>query len=147
RIKYCISYEIEAAKIFYSESCGIGFAVETASLLLSPLRRPAMSTSTKFQTEEAEAASKNMASKEAPKGGKLRVYVHADTAFLQERLTGALGGEKDFEVIVKWEDEEGTRKSRHAADDSAKKTLVMFSTGMVLEDLHRIQGWKMTMPG
>jgi DNA-binding NarL/FixJ family response regulator len=75
---------------------------------------------------------------------KTRVYAQADTVFLQERLTRALSGDRAFEVAI---DVDGEQKRNACPNTKEKDILVMFSTGLVLEDLHRVQGWKTALPG
>ena len=75
---------------------------------------------------------------------KTRVYAQADTAFLQERLTRALSGERTFEVTM---DADGEAKRSASPNSKEKDILVMFSTGLVLEDLHRVQVWRTALPG
>lgn len=73
-----------------------------------------------------------------------RVYVHASTVFLQERLVRALGSESDFEVVTQYSKQESADKK--AAENRAHpQILVIFSSGLVMEDLHRIHGWKTEM--
>lgn len=75
---------------------------------------------------------------------KTRVYVQADTLFLQDRLARALGGERSFEVIVH---ADGETKRGANPNASQKEILVIFSSGLVLEDLHRVQSWRIVLPG
>ena len=94
-----------------------------------------------------ETSSKSPKAKEVLKTGKIRVYVHADTVFLQERLARALGSEKDFEIVMEAVSASESRKNTNAPANAEKEILVMFSSGLVLEDLHRIHGWKMVVQG
>jgi|ERR1051325_267726 DNA-binding NarL/FixJ family response regulator len=93
-----------------------------------------------------ETSLKNLKAKEVLRARKIRVYVHADTVFLQERLARALGNEKDFEVVMDaaFASEDG--KNANAPANTEKEILVVFSSGLVLEDLRRIHGWKIAMP-
>ncbi len=90
-----------------------------------------------------ETSSKNPKAKEISKTGRIRVYAHADTVFLQERLARALGSEKDFEVVMEAASASESRKN--ASSCAETEILVMFSSGLVPEDLHRVHGWKMAM--
>ncbi len=90
-----------------------------------------------------ETSSKNPKAKEISKTGRIRVYAHADTVFLQERLARALGSEKDFEVVM--EAASATESRKNASSRAETEILVMFSSGLVPEDLHRVHGWKMAM--
>jgi len=63
--------------------------------------------------------------------------------FLQDRLARALSAEKAFEVIVERE----VRMKRGFGSDSRKDILVPLSSGLALEDLHRVQGRKMALQG
>lgn len=92
-----------------------------------------------------ENSSKNPKAKEVLKTGKIRVYAHADTVFLQERLAHALGSEKDFEVVMEVASASESRKNTSAPSRAKTEILVMFSSGLVLEDLRRVHGWKMAM--
>lgn len=85
--------------------------------------------------------------REVLRAGKIRVYVQADTVFLQERVARAIGGEKDFEVAMHAASANETRRNTNEPTIGQKETLVKFSSGLVLEDLHRIHGWKIVMPG
>lgn len=72
---------------------------------------------------------------------RTRVYVYSSTALLQERLVRALGSEHDFEVVTQYstlenEWEKGIKNPAQA------QILVLFSSGLVMEDLRRIHGWK-----
>lgn len=90
-----------------------------------------------------EASSKNSKAKEASEIRKIRVYVHADSALLKVRLAQALGSETDFEVVTQAAYAGEIKKTTNIFAGTQKEILVMFSSGLVLEDLHRIHGWKM----
>jgi hypothetical protein len=81
-----------------------------------------------------EAIVKNGKLREQPENSKTRVYIQADTLFLQERLARAISGEKGFEVIMH---ADGEAKRNGSSNEREKDILVMFSSGLVLEDLHR----------
>jgi hypothetical protein len=93
-----------------------------------------------------ETPLKSLKAKEVLKAEKIRVYVHADTVFLQERLARALGNERDFEVVMDAAFASEDRKNANAPANAAKEILVLFSSGLVLEALHRIHVWKIAVP-
>ena len=90
-----------------------------------------------------EVTARNNKAKELAESTKTRVFIQADTLFLQERLARALGGEKSFETIVH---AGGEVKRNGNTNGREKEILVMFSSGLVLEDLHRVQGWRIALP-
>lgn len=81
----------------------------------------------------------------ASSGGRgTRVYVHASAVFLQERLERTLGSESDFEVVTQYSTQE--HKDKKSVKTTARaQILVIFSSGLLMEDLHRIHGWKTEM--
>ena len=74
--------------------------------------------------------------------GKTRVYLHANSVLLHERLVQALAGEKNLEVVTQFSSLQGTDES-NGNDTTRGQILVLFSSGLVTEDLHRIHGWRM----
>ena len=74
---------------------------------------------------------------------RTRVYVRAEHAAIEERVVRAIGGERDFEVIVREELVEAEiQKSR----ESEQQVLVIASRGDAQDSLRRAHAWKMAAP-
>jgi len=77
-------------------------------------------------------------------GERTRVYVRAEHGAIEERVVRAIGGERDFEVIVREELVEAEiQKSR----ESEQQVLVIASRGDAQDSLRRAHAWKMAAPG
>jgi len=77
-------------------------------------------------------------------GERTRVYVRAEHAAIEERVVRAIGGERDFDVIVREELVEAEiQKSR----ESEQQVLVIASRGDAQDSLRRAHAWKMAAPG
>src|SRR6266705_3026439 len=77
-------------------------------------------------------------------GERTRVYVRAEHAAIEERVVRAIGGERDFEVIVREElVEEEIQQSR----ECEQQVLVIASRGDAQDRLRRAHTWKMAAPG
>jgi len=75
---------------------------------------------------------------------KMRVYVQVEHGAIGERVVRAIGGERDFEVIVQEELVEGEiEKSRQCE----QQVLVIASRGDAQESLRKAHRWKMAAPG
>ncbi len=75
---------------------------------------------------------------------RTRVYVRAEHAAIEERVVRAIGGERDFEVIVREELVEGEiQKSR----ECEQQVLVIASRGDAQDSLRKAHAWKMADPG
>jgi len=74
---------------------------------------------------------------------RTRVYVRAEDGAIEERVVRAIGGERDFEVIVQEELVEGEiEKSRQCE----QQVLVIASRGDAQESLRKAHAWKMAAP-
>jgi DNA-binding NarL/FixJ family response regulator len=77
-------------------------------------------------------------------GEKTRVYVRAEHAEIEERVVRAIGGEADFEVIVREELVEGEIQKSRGCE---QQVLVIAARGDAQESLRRAHAWKMAAPG
>jgi DNA-binding NarL/FixJ family response regulator len=76
-------------------------------------------------------------------GPRIRTYVRAESATMEERLVRALGTERDFEVVVqKVPPKLENRKSR----EPGCEILVLASGGNTQEDLRHAHAWRMAAP-
>ena len=77
---------------------------------------------------------------------RTRVYVHASTVSLQERLVRALASANDFEIVTQYStlENDGEKSTKNPGQ---AQILVLFSCGLVMEDLRRIHGWKAEIHG
>jgi len=73
---------------------------------------------------------------------RTRVYVRAEDGAIEERVVRAIGGERDFEVIVR----EGLVEGEIEKSHECEQVLVIASRGDAQESLRKAHAWKMAAP-
>src|SRR2546430_912485 len=98
---------------------------------------------TRMRMNEAAHSGNEPKKKSERASERTRVYVRAEHAAIEERVVRAIGGERDFEVIVREELVEAEiQKSR----ESEQQVLVIASRGDAQDSLRRAHAWKMAAP-
>ncbi len=108
-----------------------------------------MNGSARISLEVPEACRKNSHAKgREEKSVKCRVQIIADSELLRKKLVFVLEGEKEFEVVGATIPLKNKPRNFDKILDGEKAEIgVMFSCGLVLEDLHRVYRTRAETPG